>query len=71
MAEKKFDNIDQMIEFWVALERYKILVSLAMMVQMEVKKHQQLIQSFSQILNIPCDKELKFDFKNLTVSWGD
>lgn len=58
-----------MLEFRLMLERYKMFVGMAMMFKVEADKIQSMLQTFSNILEVPIDKELKFDFDNLTVSW--
>lgn len=71
MGQKKFDNREQMVEFRLALERAKTTILLAMAFQAEAQKVQQALQSLSQMLGIPVDKNLNFDYENLTVSWED
>lgn len=69
MGQKTFNSREQMLEFRLMLERYKMFVGMAMMFKVEADKIQSMLQTFSNILEVPIDKELKFDFDNLTVSW--
>lgn len=69
MGQKTFNSREQMLEFRLMLERYKMLVGMAMTFKVEADKIQSMLQTFSSILEVPVDKELKFDFDNLTVSW--